>query len=248
MMKIESVLQRQLAPIIERRELIHKRRRLTAVFLVVATLELMVIYQADVSALWILLPIAAGLVVNQIWKSVSRGEGSDLRAIARDIESENPELNALLLTAIEQDSEPGELGFLQERVVNEAAREAIAAQWGDTLEVGAQRGWRVAQGMATALMLAAGVWMFGSALKPHLPGASRGAGERAGGLLDAAGGGDWQIEVEPGDVEVERDSKLLVVARFAGKLPGSADLQLSSEIPAARSPCGRTSPTPSSPP
>ena len=222
MIKIESVLQRQLAPIIERRELIHKRRRLTAVFLTVAVLELIVILGTDLSSPWMLLPIAVGIVLNLVWKVAFRPREIDLRKIAREIESENPELKALLVTAVEQESESGELGFLQERVVNEASREAIAAQWGDTIDVGAQRGWRVMQGIAGALMVAAGVWMFGMSLRSHLPGGSNASPATAAESVGGGEDGAWQVEVEPGDVELERGSRLLVVARFGDRVPSSA--------------------------
>ena len=44
-----------------------------------------------------------------------------LREIARQVESDNPELNSLLLAAAEQepDRETGELNFLQMRVIRE---------------------------------------------------------------------------------------------------------------------------------
>ncbi|MGI9242362.1 MAG: hypothetical protein ACR2RV_16310, partial [Verrucomicrobiales bacterium] len=226
MIKIESVLQRQLAPIIERRQLIHKRRRLTAVFLVVAVLELMVILGTDLNSPWTLLPVAVGIVLNLVLKVAFRPREIDLRKIAREIESDNPELKALLVTAVEQEDGSGELGFLQERVVNEASREAIAAQWGDTIDVGAQRGWRVMQGIACTLMVAAGVWMLGVSLRSHLPGGSNTSPAAAAELQAGGEDGAWQVEVEPGDVELELGSRLLVVARFGDRVPSSAQVEL----------------------
>ena len=34
------------------------------------------------------------------------------------------------------------------------------------------------------------------------------------------------MEVDPGDVEIERGSRLLVTARFDGLLPGEVDLEM----------------------
>ena len=69
MMKIESVLQRQLAPIIERRELIHRRRTITAICIVVAVLAFIAWGEArgavrDPSVWrWFLLPIGGGIAL-----------------------------------------------------------------------------------------------------------------------------------------------------------------------------------------
>ncbi|NIQ95870.1 MAG: hypothetical protein GWN87_17935, partial [Desulfuromonadales bacterium] len=37
--------------------------------------------------------------------------------------------------------------------------------------------------------------------------------------------GEWSIEVTPGDVEVERGTRLVVTARFDGRVPAEARLE-----------------------
>ena len=225
MIKLESVLQRQLAPIIERRELIHRRRVLTLVFAITAVLALIAWRSArgaeDASAALLLLPIGGGILAALAARIFFRPRPVDLRQIAREIESNNPELNALLLTAVEQDG--GDLGFLQERVVHDAAREAITAQWGETVATGESRGWRIGQAAAAVAMGFACAALLGSVAKR---GSDGGSGERSIAEAKKGGGRDWQLEVTPGDVEVERDSKLLVTARFGERVPGAADLEV----------------------
>ena len=59
----------------------------------------------------------------------------DYRELARQIESDNPQLHALLLTAIEQQpaAGTGELNYLQQRVIDEALAAHQGSPWGKRL-------------------------------------------------------------------------------------------------------------------
>ncbi|NNM31276.1 MAG: hypothetical protein HKO57_17320, partial [Akkermansiaceae bacterium] len=224
---IESVLQRQLAPIVEREERIRRSRGRVIVFLVVAVLSLLGIGSmrgtGEFSAMWLLGPLVAGAIAVVIHKLACRRPAIDVHAVARRIEANNPELEALLVTAVEQEDQTGgkKLSFLQERVVHDAAQEAIAAGWRDTQAGRRRRGWRLGERLAAAAMVMA--WLL-LAFSMTRPGGPEGDGSRAPALLGDTGG-EWDLEVTPGDVEVERDSKLIVTARFGDRVPTGAKLE-----------------------
>ena len=84
-----------------------------------------------------------------------RARPLDYQALAREIERENPELHAVLLTAVDQQplSPTGELNYLQQRVVLEALQEYRRSAWGERMarRNGAALG---AQWLALAFLLA----------------------------------------------------------------------------------------------
>lgn len=227
---IESVLQRQLAPVVERHARIRKTRRRVLVFSVVALTSLvlfLIALQWGVgSASWLLLPLAGGMIASVLGRVLSRRPEIDVHEIAREIEENNPQLQALLVTAVEQEesSGRGRLNFLQERVVQEAAREAIAGRWRETVAEDRQRRWVLLQGLAATAMAAAFVALWFPIMNG---GRSGGAGEQTPVPKVAGDAGEgWDIEVMPGDTEVERGSKVLVAARFDGRVPATARLEV----------------------
>src|SRR4051794_40125328 len=81
-------------------------------------------------ALWALLAlaaVAAGVAVHRLVEQ----HAPDLRALARVIEGVQPDLHALLLTAVAEATAPsdGRLGYLQQEVIREAVRRADPAAW-----------------------------------------------------------------------------------------------------------------------
>lgn len=153
------------------------------------------------------------IIVTPIWTLVvwrrSRRSELDLSSVARNIEAENPQLHALLLTAVEQTPDPttGRLNFLQERVIREALAEDRRHGWhARTLRRLSFA--RFSSGLA--LLLLVGV-MFGlyRVAPPRM----------AMSHLTARG-----ITVTPGDTSVEKGSSLVVLARFNGDVPTEATL------------------------
>jgi hypothetical protein len=57
----------------------------------------------------------------------------DLRWVAQQIEKRHPELNGLLLTAVQQQVEGGQPGYLQYRVLQEATARSQEQDWRDTV-------------------------------------------------------------------------------------------------------------------
>jgi hypothetical protein len=146
----------------------------------------------------------------------------DRRAIARRIEATHPELNSLLITAVEQTSLPRDrLGFLQTRVIRDAVEHSRRHRWTDSVS-----SWRL--GVArianfTALVLLAGVC---------LGLANRGGATASSASLLGVGKPaeiNYEIAVDPGDCEVERGTSLVVVATFPAAVPPDATLVVADE-------------------
>ncbi len=142
-----------------------------------------------------------------------RARPLDYQALARQIERENPQLHALLLTAVEQQplSPTGELNYLQQRVVLDALLQYRQSAWGERIA----RRYSIALGQQWAGLGFLFIALF--ALRPHFTfthvselwaGADRSNG----------------VSVTPGDTSLERGSALVVLARFDGKLPVEAQL------------------------
>ncbi len=154
----------------------------------------------------LLLLAALGAMV-VAWKQASRAK-LDYSVIARRIESENPRLHALLLTAVEQKPDAtGQLGYLQERVIREALAQDRQHQW----RAETRRRLSLARvGSVAALALLAAV----------LAGLFQSAPPRA--VFYALTG--RTVVVTPGDTSVEKGGSLVVLARFNGGVPAEAML------------------------
>lgn len=140
--------------------------------------------------------------------------------VARKIESKHPELDSLLLTALEQRPEwpGGQLGFLQTAVIRDALAHNRRAKWHEDVPVVRTRGVQLAGLAALALLLL----VIGEM-------ASLGERERRADI-DAPGGNSpglplrYDVTVAPGDAEVERGTSLVVTASFALDVPDNATL------------------------
>ena len=145
-----------------------------------------------------------------------RTAAPDLRDLTRRIQEENPQLHTLLLTAVEQEADPGTgaLGYLQQRVVDEAVAAYEASSFGRRAAADLSRA-RLAQWGALAAFV-----LVLTALRPSLPHGGAAAGRVA------AAAPERGVEVMPGDVSLERGSSLVVLAKFHGALPTEARLVL----------------------
>ena len=156
--------------------------------------------------------IVAGIVAAALVTRHFRNVPLDYRAVARQIEEQNPELHALLLTAVEQVplNPSGELNYLQQRVILEALEHHRRSPWAGSM---ARRNQTARQANWLALLLFAVVLV---GLRPHFSIHGTGlwtSAERSNG-----------IAVTPGDTSLERGSPLVVLARFDGRLPAEAEL------------------------
>lgn len=150
----------------------------------------------------------------------SKARGATKLDVARRIEACYPELDARLLTAVEQvpDLDTGRLGLLQQHVVRDALSHADLQPWEQVVPR-----WKVtAPAMLAAINL--GVLFGLLALTPKSKDTlSTGASLLADGThVDDS----LPVTIEPGDVELERGSSLLVLARFRDQVPGKVTLHV----------------------
>ena len=169
-------------------------------------------HSLDWPAGWLFAALAIGtLVAVIITIRRIRKTPPDYQSIAREIESQNPELHALLLTAVEQhpQSDSGELNYLQQRVIGEALEHHQRSPWGQRMA----RQLSIVRGAHWATLL---MFLFVLArLHPSLSGVS-------GSWADAEHSNG--VAVTPGDTNVERGNGLVILAKFEGKLPSDAEL------------------------
>lgn len=168
------------------------------------------------------LPILAALATTAsvIWVIRAATEQPDLRRLAERLERRFPDLNGLLLTAVQPPPEASaESGYLRARLVEDAVRHCQERQW---IQVEPRR--RLVLG--TVLQVGAfGLFCVGLlqvhrlAPKPALPG-----------VRVVADG----MTVSPGDTEVEKGESLVVMATFGGRVPAGVDLVIEQPNQPAR--------------
>ncbi|HUC86519.1 MAG TPA: hypothetical protein VL970_15090 [Candidatus Acidoferrales bacterium] len=194
-------------------------RRLMYCWAVTAGAELLLFLIRSFTSLdprpWWWLVLAGGLISAAVVWRRERRRAADFRALVAAIERENPDTRHLLLTSLEQEpnSQSGEFGYLQLRVIEEALAHPHAILWQQQIERKSSSA-RNAQWLALAALLV--VLSFGNNIK-----ATRWR-------LNQASLGGKEIEVTPGDTQIERGSGLVVSARFGGTPPAEASLVLNS--------------------
>ncbi|MEY4939192.1 MAG: hypothetical protein RIQ93_927 [Verrucomicrobiota bacterium] len=160
--------------------------------------------------------VATALVIRHFEKP------PDYRWIARKIEDRHPELNGVLLTAVQNGLLAGnEIGYLQYRVVKEATTRSQEKDWRKIVPTA-----RVVITQAVHL-LALGCFIATLAsLRTPFP-SVQGISEKA---VVAADG----VVVSPGDASIERGDRFVVLARFARTLPPTVNLVIQENGAAAR--------------
>lgn len=172
---------------------------------------------------WALLCVAIPGVAVGLAFAVSnwaRNSRPSLLTVARQIEQLAPSVDARLITAIEQapDRETGRFTVLQQQVMTEAVA-TLHGDWPRRL-VPTWKLFGSASLIATATgMLAAALWMGG--VDAQRPLQARVTPFSA----DDAAEKELGITVEPGDVEHERGTSLLLIARFRQQLPDRVTLE-----------------------
>lgn len=154
--------------------------------------------------------IGAGL---QIWFILR--DRLDLLAAARRIERDNPELEAMLRTAMEQKGDgKGKLNFMQERLLKEAVEHVSNSVW--HLAPRQQSRWLAA---AHGIAVVAAICFAAIGLR-HAPPLNWGWGDFFNSRVITASG----IEITPGTVEIEKGTTVVVAARFNENMPATAVL------------------------
>ncbi len=139
----------------------------------------------------------------------------DSRWVARRIEAKHPELGTGLLAAVEEDAATpsGRLGFLQSAVIRGVLEHRRAHDWDETVPTWKLRISQLAHAATLGFLIAVTIALATQA---------RSQAEPRTAVLAEAKAGD--VQVDPGNTEIERGTPLLVVARFKGGVPAEASL------------------------
>ena len=223
---IDSALYHRLAPITRRFQL----RKLFITLAIIWTMATMIglsLWWMKLEGLFyspLTLPVLCLSIfvvsLTGVWFSLrTRGDGG-FGQTAQDIEHCFPELNSSLITAIEQHPAVahGNLGFLQQEVVRKAVYHGYQHSWSRVVPH-----WHllVLPLLAGAGLLAFMISVMGQFMTAIPVSAAIVAGDRDSRVVIPAGG----FLIEPGNVEVERYTSLMVLARFANEqLPANAEL------------------------
>ncbi|MFP6901844.1 MAG: hypothetical protein VCA36_12930, partial [Opitutales bacterium] len=140
----------------------------------------------------------------------------DYRQAARDIEEKHPELHAALLTAVEQKPDPktGQFNFLQERVIAKAAEAFEQTSFANAVPVSQLNTLR---SCSCGLLLLAGIMIYQIPSVTALPAQAQ-AQENAEDEPGQSKGAQL-VKIDPGDAEIERGSRLPVLAHFSEAVP-----------------------------
>ncbi len=215
---IEKALRKQLRPIVKRRRRLHLAWRLSVYWLVSGLIGICLIGAdwlwgwSSPIANWALCISTVLATVLALYKFSHMHP--DYRAVARNIERQHPDMQALLLTAIEQEPKGlgGQLGYLQERVIGEALRHATKYDWLRSVSSKKLLLAELASIAALSFIFLALLQLLPSV--PSLFTIDRGV------LV----GRDYNITVSPGDTTVELGTAVVILARFDGRVPPEAKL------------------------
>jgi len=143
------------------------------------------------------------------------------REIARVIEQKHPSLDSLLLTAIEHEPDADEpAGFLHERLIDHALARAATQNWPITVANKPYTRALVAAWIAVVAFLATDIALRLNTSDPK----SKVASQKSEASPRAT---EFKAVLTPGDAEAERNSRLIIEARFEGPVPADATLIVS---------------------
>ena len=218
---IGDILKRKMQPLKDAEDLIFRRWVVSGVMLLGAGALVVMIWLA-VAQQWFSggmvfgLLLAASLLV-MVTVTLKKQKPLNFKKLADRIEEEHPELQQALLTAVEQKPGPdGKLGYLQERVIEEAVDHALENDWLRTvyrpqLLVAA---WVQGFAIFNMLIMFIGLLVFANKIQSSTDGIDDGVAPLA----------DFKILVTPGDAEVERGQRLIVEVAFDGRIPSGAEI------------------------
>lgn len=140
------------------------------------------------------------------------------RDIARLIEQKHPSLDSLLLTALEHEPQAHEpAGYLHERLIDHALARSATQNWPITVADKPYRRALAAAWIAVLAFLATDI-----ALRLNVPNhKSKVVNHKSEAPATPTA---FTATLTPGDAEVERNSRVIIEARFAGAVPADATL------------------------
>jgi hypothetical protein len=223
---MHPIIIRKLSEIIEARRAV-RLRWVNAILLVLAAAALGVaifVPGSNQHYTSIVLGVAGFLFVGGLLvRWLVRPERFDAQQLARDVEAKNPELRSLLITAVEQKPGATGLSYLQERVINSAVKEAVKHLWSDELTAADQKRSAIAVvAGVVCLVLTCGSFVYQLLNPPGKPQIVVAKPQPK--KPEQPKAHQFEIEVTPGDTEVEKGARLVVEAKFATDVPEEAAL------------------------
>src|ERR1051325_9580033 len=211
---IEPLLQQELLAVFRRQRRVQRALQFALSWGALALLGLLVILLkpqgASLSPAWVFAFATLGVIAGATLFVRNRHAQPDWHQLARRIEMQHPELEGVLLTAVQQQpAGDGQLHYLQRRIVREALIHCLSHPWSGTIPR-----WHVAAAqVANLVALAAFVWALAAMHKSGL-----------GKSVFAVGWTEDGVTLTPGDASRERGERLVVVASFAGRVPAKVEL------------------------
>ena len=218
---IGDTLQRKLQPLKDADDLIFRRWVISGALLLGAGILVMMMWLATeqqwFSGVLVFGLISASSVLVMVIVNLRIQKALNLKKLAGQIEGQHPELQQALFTAVEQKPGPnGKMGFLQERVIEEAVDHALENDWLGSVYRPQLLIASWVQGFAifNAVILFIGLIIFASRIQSTVD-------DGADGIPALAA---FEITVTPGDAEVERGHRLIVEAQFGRRVPSGAEI------------------------
>ncbi len=224
---IDHRLRRQLEEVARRHRRVRAATWLAAAWVVLATFGAILLSLNRSLGVYFrgepLVFAALGVTVTVILLWLSWRAARDPRWLARRIEDRFPQLDARLLTAIEQVPElpDGRYGYLQQELIQEALSHGYRHDWRRSLPA-----WRYATAFAACGVAACAIALSTLGLFRFARPTPLGLAPLLEPWLSASPQPTKLLAVEPGDVSIERGTSLLVLARFDGQPPAACDLLL----------------------
>ncbi len=207
---IASLLQTALNPVAERHRSLRRWRGLALCWMaILIAARVIVVAKLEIPFAPLILGLIAAIISWLVWRRAAAWK-PNYHSIARTIEERQPDLHALLVTAVEQRPRRsgGELSFLQQRVVTEAIRASRERPWVDAIP----------QWVLGAAVIANALLFLAMIVALHDLPLSRNAD------VAAMVPGGKAVSVTPGDTELERGNGFVVLAKFASNPPPEATL------------------------
>ena len=219
---IEKLLASCLKPVLEAEVQLRKRKVITCTLLTGLAGILALLAAAYYADWWSWMTVFAWFIVLAVGAAIGLSNATrplDLRGIARQVEEKHPDLQAALLAAMDQKpAVSGELGFLQKRLMSEISEHAVKNHW--VRQVSEKRLLAAAWGQfAAVIAFCVSVWFLLNANPYSRPATSE---EVIVQIDPETNLPAMEVAVTPGDVEIEKNSRLVIEATFSGRAPASA--------------------------
>lgn len=186
------------------------------------------------SGTWMLIAGFVGVLVSVF---VAFRRHRDQRSVAERIEQRYPELDHRLITTLEEiernDGKP--LGYLQHSVFQETLTHSYHNPWSNAVSTRLMSMYR-SRGLAAICMLMACSVGLMRLVPPPEAFVTSTPEEEVAELAKP----DFEIEVEPGNAELEQGSNLIVIARFGKQIPKEAMIVATSLGEELRVPMSRS--------